>query len=120
MAPPTDVCAERAPGQRRHIGSRDKLADGEMCALELPGLPKIALFRQAGRYHATEDTCTHARASLSEGWLDGERVACPVHGAEFCIRTGAALSFPATRALQVFEVIEDGDELYLLADQAEG
>jgi len=38
--------------------------------------------------HAIEDACNHAGSSLSEGFLDGECIACPTHGYVFSIRTG--------------------------------
>jgi nitrite reductase/ring-hydroxylating ferredoxin subunit len=41
---------------------------------------------------AIEDGCNHAGASLSEGTLDGERLACPMHGYVFSLRTGALLA----------------------------
>jgi nitrite reductase/ring-hydroxylating ferredoxin subunit len=85
------------------------LLPGEMMAIELEGLERIALYRVGGAYYASQDTCTHAQASLTEGWLEGDRVGCPAHAAEFCVRTGRALCFPADRPLRVFPVwLEDG------------
>lgn len=85
------------------------LPDGTMMAVKLRGLEPIALYRVGGAVHATQDTCTHAQASLTEGELEGQSVWCPVHSAQFCIRTGEALRFPATEPLRVFRVwIQDG------------
>lgn len=64
----------------------------------------IAIYRQQGRYFATQDQCTHAKASLSQGWLEGYEVYCPVHEARFDIRSGEALCFPATEPLQTYAV----------------
>lgn len=55
-------------------------------------------------YHVVDDTCTHDRCSLGEGWLEDGAVQCPCHGATFDVRTGAALTLPATRPLHVYPV----------------
>lgn len=61
-----------------------------------------------GAIHVTADTCTHAEASLSEGDLEGGRVVCPVHWAEFDLATGEALCFPASRPLAVHPAAVEG------------
>jgi len=69
----------------------------------------VALFRVGNQFYATDDTCTHAEASLSDGYIDGDVVECPFHSARFCIRTGEALSLPASEPLKTYLVrIEDG------------
>lgn len=45
-----------------------------------------------GTPFAIEDSCNHAGASLSEGPRDGDRVACPMHGYVFSLRTGELLA----------------------------
>lgn len=69
----------------------------------------IAIFNCGGEYFAIDDTCTHADASLAEGEiLDECRVACPLHGAEFDIRTGEALTLPAVTPVETYKVTVDG------------
>jgi nitrite reductase/ring-hydroxylating ferredoxin subunit len=69
----------------------------------------VALFRVGDQFYATDDICTHAEASLSDGYVDGDVVECPFHSARFCIRTGKALSLPASEPLKTYPVkIEDG------------
>lgn len=55
------------------------------------------------------DVCTHAYALLSDGWLDGYEIECPLHGARFDVRTGAALTSPAETALATYPVRVAGD-----------
>ncbi len=75
---------------------------------------RIALFRVGDEVFALSDTCSHAEASLSEGEVFDDAVECPLHGAAFDLRTGAALSLPATRPVSVYTVeVEDG-EVYVL------
>jgi nitrite reductase/ring-hydroxylating ferredoxin subunit len=41
-----------------------------------------------GEIYAIEDACNHAGASLSEGWLEGRCVVCPMHAYVFELATG--------------------------------
>ncbi len=69
----------------------------------------VALFHVAGQYYAIDDQCTHDGGPLAEGRLEGFTIVCPRHGAKFDVRTGEALSMPATQATVVHEVqVEDG------------
>ena len=43
--------------------------------------------------------------------LDDHTIACPRHGAKFDIRTGKALTMPATQPTAAHEVKVDGDEV---------
>ena len=40
---------------------------------------------------AVDDCCNHAGASLSEGWLEADRLKCPMHGYVFSIKSGELL-----------------------------
>ena len=73
------------------------------------GAKDICVVRVGEEVFATADTCTHADASLSEGEVNGTKIECWLHGAEFDLRSGEALTPPATEALEVFEVTRDGD-----------
>ena len=69
----------------------------------------IAVFNDEGRFHALDDTCTHALASLSEGWVEDGTVECPLHAARFSLTTGEALSLPAVTAARCHRVeVRDG------------
>ena len=82
----------------------DELKPGE--ALRLNLTPPIALYRLGDGYYATEDTCTHAQASLAAGDIDLEEctVECPYHASLFDIRTGRVLALPASRPLKTYPV----------------
>ncbi len=51
------------------------------------GEEPIAVFNLDGEYYAIGDTCSHEEASLSEGDIFGDCVECPLHGAEFDLKT---------------------------------
>ena len=71
----------------------------------------VALFHVDGRFYAIDDVCTHDGGPLAEGELEGCTIACPRHGAKFDIRTGAALTMPATKPTRSHEVQVAGDEV---------
>jgi len=73
----------------------------------------VAVFRLGDEFYATDDTCTHAQASLAEGYIAGDAVECAFHSAKFCIRTGQVRSLPATRPLRTYPVKIVGDEIYV-------
>jgi nitrite reductase/ring-hydroxylating ferredoxin subunit len=83
---------------------------GEVMKIEAEG-HVIALFHLEDGYFATQDVCTHAVASLADGYVDGDQVECPVHAGRFCIRTGAVESLPATKPLKTYPVRTDGGKV---------
>ncbi len=51
------------------------LPPGEVLRLDLK--PPVAVFHtEDGEVFAVDDTCTHQKASLAEGWLEGCEVEC--------------------------------------------
>jgi nitrite reductase/ring-hydroxylating ferredoxin subunit len=72
---------------------------------------KIALFNVEGTYYAVGDTCTHRGGPLSEGDVQGTRVTCPWHGADFDLKTGAVLGPPAQKGVPSYKVVVEGDDI---------
>ena len=71
----------------------------------------IVLIHAAGHFYALDDLCTHDGGPLSGGPVDAEQgvLACPRHGAQFDLKTGAAKRMPATKAITSHEVkVENG------------
>lgn len=77
----------------------------------------IAVYQVEGNYYATQDTCTHAKASLTEGFLDGDCIECPLHEARFHIPTGRLISGPACAPLKVFPTKVDTNALWLKLEE---
>ncbi len=69
----------------------------------------VAVFHVGGRFYALDDVCTHDGGPLAEGQLEGYHIICPRHGARFDIRTGEALTMPATEPTAAHEVKVEGD-----------
>lgn len=66
----------------------------------------VLLARVEGNTYAVADSCTHGKASLSQGYLDGWEIECPLHQGRFDIRTGRATASPCRHPLAVFMVKE--------------
>ena len=92
------------------IASVDEIAEGKGKAFDL-GEKRIAIFNVAGKFHAIDDTCPHAGASLAEGDLEGDNVVCPWHYAEFSLETGEVGCPPAAGGVQCYRVVIEGDNL---------
>ena len=74
----------------------------------------VCVVRVEDQVYAVSDTCSHADASLSEGEVTDHKIECWLHGAEFDLRTGEAVTPPATQKLETFEVKRDGDSVTIL------
>lgn len=85
------------------VADRDEVPDGEMLAVSAAGLP-IVLINRGGRLAALHDLCSHGQARLSDGFIDGDCIECPLHQGLFDIDTGAPRSPPATEAVRTFPV----------------
>jgi nitrite reductase/ring-hydroxylating ferredoxin subunit len=94
-------------GWVRAAGRRD-VVSGEVIGIEVGGR-SIAIYDCDGDLFATDNICTHAYACLSDGWLDGNAIECPLHAARFDIRTGKVLDPPATEDLKTYPVRVAGD-----------
>jgi 3-phenylpropionate/trans-cinnamate dioxygenase ferredoxin component len=78
----------------------------------------VALFHVSGQFYAIDDCCTHDGGPLAEGDLRGFSIVCPRHGAQFDIRTGQALTMPATQDTTAHEVkVQDGEVWIRLNDK---
>ena len=81
----------------------DQLESGKPVKLEKAG-KTICVTRVGDEVFAIDDTCTHWEASLSEGDVTDFKIECWLHGAEFDLRTGEAITLPANIALQTYPV----------------
>jgi 3-phenylpropionate/trans-cinnamate dioxygenase ferredoxin subunit len=88
----------------------DQLLESSPVKIEKEG-KSICLTRIGEEVFAVNDTCSHSDASLSEGEVTDFKIECWLHGAEFDLRTGAALTLPATQAIQTYAVTIDGNSV---------
>ncbi|MBI1775091.1 MAG: non-heme iron oxygenase ferredoxin subunit [Proteobacteria bacterium] len=89
-----------------------KVGENQVVGVKVAGQP-VAIYRLDGEFFATHDICTHEEASLSEGYVEGGCIECPLHQARFNIRTGAAESAPASVALLTYSTKVEGDRVLI-------
>ena len=97
------------------VAGRGDLASGEVIGVEAGGR-SIAIYDSDEGLFATDNICTHAYACLSDGWLDGQTIECPLHAAHFDIRTGKVLDPPATEDLKTYPVRLVGNDIEIRLD----
>ena len=90
----------------------DDVAPGSAKRVDVDG-HRLCVVRIDDDWYALGDECSHADYSLSEGdvWEDECEIECPKHGSTFSLRTGEALTLPATRPVPVYDVQVDGDDV---------
>jgi len=90
------------------IAETKDVPPGQSAAFTVEG-QEIALFNVEGTYYAIGDACTHRGGQLSEGDVQGTKVTCPLHGADFDLKTGAVLGAPAQKAVPSYKVSVEGN-----------
>ncbi len=91
----------------------DDLPAGNMVGVDIGDL-SIALYHlDDGSYHATSNVCTHGNALLTDGWLDGCTIECPLHGGCFEVKTGKGICAPINTDLDIYPVRILDDTIYL-------
>ncbi|MBN6039720.1 bifunctional 3-phenylpropionate/cinnamic acid dioxygenase ferredoxin subunit [Amycolatopsis sp. 195334CR] len=93
------------------VGAVSEIPVGE--SVRVQGQVAIAVFNVDGEFYAIDDTCTHQDASLSDGWLEGCAVECPLHAACFDLRTGRPSGPPARKAVRTHEVVLVDGQVYV-------
>ena len=88
------------------------LAPGEMKFVAVEG-ERVVLANVEGRFYALRDACGHKNAPLSRGRLDGCLIECPLHFAQFDIRTGELFDGPVSASVPVYRVRIEGRAIYL-------
>lgn len=86
------------------------LVSGKPVRIEKDG-EAICVARIGDEVFAIGDTCSHSDASLAEGDITDYKIECWLHGAEFDLRTGEALTPPASIPVAKYSVRVDGDSV---------
>ncbi len=93
------------------VAAAGDVAEGQVIGVRA-GERDIAVYHLAGgEYRATDNICTHEYAQLSEGWLEGHVIECPLHAGQFDVRTGKGLCAPVEKDIETFEVRVSGADL---------
>ena len=74
---------------------------------------RVLIANVDGCFYALQDSCGHRQAPLSKGTLEGHVIECPLHFARFDVRTGKLLSGPTAEDVPTYQVLVDGDTVYV-------
>ena len=77
------------------------------------GAEEIALVMMDNEIYAINNICTHEYACLSDGYVEDDRIVCPLHLAEFDITTGEVVEDPAEENLQTYSVKVVDNQVYV-------
>ena len=94
------------------VAKVDELSPGQMKWVAVNG-ERLVLANVEGVFYAISDVCGHRNAPLSRGKLQGYVIECPLHFAQFDIRTGELVSGPVSTAVTVYEVRVEGDTVWV-------
>ncbi|MFM2115024.1 MAG: hypothetical protein RI908_765 [Actinomycetota bacterium] len=84
------------------VGATDDVVRDDVIGVTV-GETAVAIIRTADdRIFAVDAVCTHGRAPLTEGFVDGTEIECPKHNGRFDIITGDAVASPARVALRTY------------------
>ncbi len=102
------------------VAGRNQVAPGQLLRVEVSGR-LVCLANVDGTIYAVDDDCTHTSGPLDRGELEGHVLTCPLHLAQFDVRTGQVLRGPARDDLSVYRVrMEENDILVEEPEQTSG
>lgn len=73
--------------------------------IDLNGI-QVVIFKIKKQYYAINDKCTHAGGRLSKGYVNGNMVTCPIHGATFDLETGKLMKYDLI-SMEIFKDVEN-------------
>lgn len=97
------------------VASLAEIPRGQTLCVTVQGR-EILLCHTADGVFAVDNLCSHAAERLSGGRLKGCRILCPLHGAAFDVRDGAALSKPAREPIATYPVRLDDNTVLIALD----
>src|SRR5262245_13393168 len=109
-----------AMGDYTTVAKVSDFREGKIRRYFLEGL-EIGVVNWSGRFYAFSDRCTHSDFQLHFGFIEDDKIYCPIHYAEFAIESGTPLAGPAYIApLPVYAVRVEGEnvQVSMSADEA--
>jgi len=100
------------PDTWHRVAALAEIKEGEVIEARAGDTP-VALCRVDGKIHALDDNCPHAFAQLSQGFVEGGEIECPLHGARFEIATGRCVAPPADCDVQTYQIRVEGNDVYV-------
>jgi nitrite reductase/ring-hydroxylating ferredoxin subunit len=95
------------------VASVGDVEKGTAIPVETMGLSLAVYHLDDGRICVTDNTCTHAFALLTDGWLEGNIIECPLHAGQFDVCTGKGLGAPIDQDLRTYNVKVDAGDILI-------
>ncbi|WP_142849904.1 non-heme iron oxygenase ferredoxin subunit [Telmatospirillum sp. J64-1] len=94
------------------IASVGQIEEDEPLGVRVEGR-EIAVFKLGDFLYATDNVCSHQYALLSDGFVDGEYIECPLHQGRFHIPSGKAMGGVVTEAIRTYPCRVEGDQVVI-------
>jgi 3-phenylpropionate/trans-cinnamate dioxygenase ferredoxin subunit len=90
-------------------GNESAIMTNDVLRLDVGDATYAVVKTGEGRCVVIDGLCSHGKAHLAEGFVDGDTIECPKHNGRFNTVTGAAVATPARVAVRVHETrVRDG------------
>ncbi|MFT8779387.1 non-heme iron oxygenase ferredoxin subunit [Acetobacter orientalis] len=104
---------EKAMVEKVFLCRDNELRESDMRQVAVAGLEtKLVVYKVKGKVYITDALCTHGKAVLTDGDLEGTTIYCPLHGGGFDICTGKAASPPCTVPLKTYPAVVEGNDIF--------
>jgi nitrite reductase/ring-hydroxylating ferredoxin subunit len=90
------------------VAQSSDLQEGSVLGVKVKEF-SIAVYRIEGAVYATSNVCTHGFALLSDGYLDGDCIECPLHQGLFHVPTGEVRSPPVSEPISTYLAKEEAE-----------
>ena len=94
-----------------------ELTEGQAKAVDVDGY-RLAVFLDKGQPFVLDDTCPHAGASMSAGWVEGGCAVCPRHAWRFELLTGILAGGGAVLRRYTSRLLDHRGTTFVQADLA--
>jgi len=98
---------------KHRVAGVDEIKPGELKRVEIGDIALCLAHVEGGGFCAVVDVCTHEEVELSDGYLDGDEIECPMHGSRFNVCTGAVRGLPANKPVETYPVEVAGADLFV-------
>src|SRR5215208_1832447 len=101
------------------VGRIEDLRPGACIRVALPDGDELAVYNVGGEFYATENSCPHRGAPLTEGALCGHIIECGLHGWQFDVRSGECLTVPERIKTYSVRIEDDLIKITLTTDDTD-
>ena len=95
------------------VCAMDDIEEEDVIEVECAGRTFAVYRSPKNTFHATDPLCTHERANLADGLVQGDIIECPKHNGRFNYKTGEAKRPPASVNLCTYPVRIEGGRVFI-------